>query len=306
MGIGIDLGGTAIKGGIVDHLGVIQEERMLRTQSQLGYDQVLNDLVLLIKELQQLSPAETAVGIGIPGILSGDGGTVVSCPNLNWQNRALKQDLERVLTLEVLLVNDATAACIAEAAFGSTRGRNSSVMLTLGTGVGGGVIINDRVISGAHGVASEVGHMIMNENFYNCNCGKNGCLETFASATALIRYCQKQISEGVVTVLKANENFDARRIFEAAKAGDSLALVAVNRLARYLGWAIANISDLIDPEIFTIGGGLSYAGDFLLNRIKTETKCRLTYPQYAMPEIVLATFRNEAGMIGAANLGRFI
>lgn len=306
MGIGIDIGGTAIKGGIVDHLGVIQKERMLKTQSQLGYDQVLNDLVLLIKELQQLSPAETAVGIGIPGILSRDGETVVSCPNLNWQNRALKYDLESVLTLEVLLVNDATAACIAEAAFGSTRGRSSSVMLTLGTGVGGGVIINDRVISGAHGVASEVGHMIMEENFYNCNCGKNGCLETFASATALIRYCQKQIAEGVQTDLKANENFDARRIFEAAKARDSLALTAVNRLARYLGWAIANISDLIDPEIFTIGGGLSEAGDFLLERIKAETKIRLTYPQFAMPEIVLATFRNEAGMIGAANLGRFI
>ena len=306
MGIGIDIGGTAIKGGIVDHLGVIQKERMLKTQSQLGYDQVLNDLVLLIKELQQLSPTETAVGIGIPGILSGAGETVVSCPNLNWQNRPLKQDLERELTLEVLLVNDATAACIAEAAFGSTRGRSSSVMLTLGTGVGGGVIINDRVISGAHGVASEVGHMIMEENFYNCNCGKNGCLETFASATALIRYCQKQIAEGVQTDLKANENFDARRIFEAAKARDSLALTAVNRLARYLGWAIANISDLIDPEIFTIGGGLSEAGDFLLERIKAETKIRLTYPQFAIPEIVLATFRNEAGMIGAANLSRYI
>jgi glucokinase len=178
-------------------------------------------------------------------------------------------------------------------------------MLTLGTGVGGGVIINDRVISGAHGVASEVGHMIMEENFYNCNCGKNGCLETFASATALIRYCQKQLAEGVESDLQADGDFDARRIFEAAKAGDSLALTAVNRLARYLGWAIANISDLVDPEIFCIGGGLSEAGDFLLERIRAETKCRLTYPRFAMPEIVLATFRNEAGMIGAANLGRF-
>jgi glucokinase len=271
----------------------------------LGYDQVLNDLVLLIKELQQLSPKEATVGIGIPGILSADGATVVSCPNLNWQNRAVKQDLERALSLKVLLVNDATAACIAEAAFGSTRGRSSSVMLTLGTGVGGGVIINDRVISGAHGVASEIGHMIMAENFYNCNCGKNGCLETFASATALIRYCQKQIAEGVATALNAAENFDARRIFEAAKAGDSLALAAVNRLARYLGWAIANISDLVDPEIFCIGGGLSEAGDFLLERIRAETQSRLTYPRFATPEIVLATFRNEAGMIGAANLGRF-
>ncbi|MEO1814277.1 MAG: ROK family protein [Acetobacterium sp.] len=306
MGIGIDLGGTAIKGGIVDHLGVIQEERMVETQSQLGYGQVLNDLVLLIKELHRLAPTEKTVGVGIPGILSADGTTVVSCPNLFWKNKPLKQDLERALSLEVLLVNDATAACIAEAAFGSTRGRSSSVMLTLGTGVGGGVIINDQVISGAHGVASEVGHMIMEANFYDCGCGKNGCLETFASATALIRYCRKQLAEGAESDLKAAENFDARRIFEAAKAGDSLALAAVNRLARYLGWAIANISDLIDPEIFAIGGGVSSAGEFLLERIKTETKSHLTYPDYAMPEIVLATFRNESGMIGAANLCHFI
>ncbi len=306
MGIGIDLGGTAMKGGIVKHQGIIQDERQVKTQSQMGYAQVLNDLVGLIKELQQLSPEESVVGIGIPGILSGDGSTVISCPNLNWKNKPLKQDLEQALTLEVLLVNDATAACIAEAAFGSTKGRSNSVMLTLGTGVGGGVILNDRVITGAHGVASEVGHMLMEENFYDCNCGKNGCLETFASATALIRYCQKRIEEGVLTDLKTEENFDARRIFEAAKAGDALALGAVNRLARYLGWAIANINDLIDPGIFVIGGGLSAAGDFLLERIQVETRCRLTYPQDAIPEIVLATFRNEAGMIGAANLRYFI
>ena len=306
MGIGIDLGGTAIKGGIVDHQGTIQKERMVKTQSQLGYAQVLNDLVVLIKELHQLSSAETEVGIGIPGILSADGATVVSCPNLNWKNRPLKQDLESCLSLEVLLVNDATAACIAEAAFGSTRDKKNSVMLTLGTGVGGGVIINEHVIFGAHGVASEVGHMIMEENFYDCNCGKNGCLETFASATALIRYCQKQLDEGTESVLRTIKNFDARDIFEFAKAGDVLALAAVNRLTRYLGWAIANISDLIDPEVFTIGGGLSGAGEFLLERIKTETKSRLTYPASATPEIVLATFRNEAGMVGAANLGRFI
>lgn len=305
MGIGIDIGGTAIKGGIVDQ-GVIQKERMVQTQSQLGYGQVLNDLVLLIKELHRLAPTEKTVGVGIPGILSADGSTIVSCPNLNWQNRQLKQDLERALPFEVLLVNDATAACIAEAAFGSTRGRSSSVMLTLGTGVGGGMIINDRIISGAHGVASEIGHMIMEENFYNCNCGKNGCLETFASATALIRYCQKKLAEGVASDLQSDEGFDARRIFAAAKAGDLLALAAVDRLARYLGWAIANISDLIDPEIIAIGGGLSGAGEFLLERIKAETKKRLTYPQYAIPEIVLATFRNEAGMIGAANLRYFI
>jgi len=304
MGIGIDLGGTAIKGGIVNHRGVIQEERRVKTQK--SYECIVSDLAALINELVQLSPEETTVGIGIPGILSEDGSTVVSCPNLNWKNKALKQDLEAVQALEVLLVNDATAACIAEAAFGSTRGRSSSVLLTLGTGVGGGVIINDRIISGVHGVASEIGHMIMEENFYDCNCGKNGCLETFASATALIRYCQKQIDDGVESELKKDNSYDAKQIFDAAKAGDALALAAVNRLANYLGWAIANVNDLLDPGIFVIGGGLSGAGAFLLERIQTETKSRLTYPQYASPEIVLATFGNEAGMIGAANLRQFI
>ncbi len=304
MGIGIDLGGTAIKGGIVNHQGVIAKERRVKTQK--GYECVVRDLAALINELVQLSPEETTVGIGIPGILSGDGATVVSCPNLNWKNKPLKQDLEAVLALKVLLVNDATAACIAEATFGSTRGRSSSVLLTLGTGVGGGVIVNDRIISGAHGVASEIGHMIMEENFYDCNCGKNGCLETFASATALIRYCQKQIDDGVESELKKDDTYDAKQIFDAAKAGDALALAAVNRLANYLGWAIANVNDLLDPGIFVIGGGLSGAGDFLLERIQTETKSRLTYPQYASPEIVLATFGNEAGMIGAANLQSFI
>lgn len=306
MGIGIDLGGTTIKGGVINDQGVILVERLVKTRSHLGYPYVLGDLIELIKELQSLSPEEQPIGIGIPGILSVDGGTIVSCPNLQWENIPLKRDLEQALSTAVLLVNDATAACIAEAAFGSTRGKANSVMITLGTGVGGGVIINNRIISGAQGVGSEIGHMLMEENFYPCGCGKNGCLETFSSATAMIRYCHMRINEGSDSILGLIENFDGEMIIDAAKAGDSLAEEAVNRLAKYLGWAIANINDIINPESFTIGGGLSYAGEFLLEKIQTEAIKRLTYPQYAVPEMVLARFKNEAGMIGAANLGSFI
>lgn len=306
MGIGIDLGGTTIKGGIVNDQGKILHERSLKTEGQRGYAHVIKDLIGLIDELLLLSPDEKALGIGIPGILSRDGSTIVSCPNLGWKNVPLKKDLETGLKRDVLLVNDATAACIAEAAFGSTVGRADSVMITLGTGVGGGVIINNRIVSGAHGVASEIGHMQMEENFYSCSCGKNGCLETFSSATALVRYCQMRLAEGMESTLKSVCDFDGKAIMDAAHAGDSLALEAVDRLAKYLGWAIANISDIIDPEIYAIGGGLSNAGDFLLNKIQLETLNYLTYPLTAVPEIVLATFRNEAGIIGAASLKDYI
>lgn len=148
--------------------------------------------------------------------------------------------------------------------------------------------------------------MIMAENFYNCNCGKNGCLETFASATALIRYCQKQLAEGVESDLKAAENFDARRIFEAAKAGDSLALATVNRLARYLGWAIANISDLIDPEIFHHRWRFVQCRRFLTEPDQNRDKMPFNLPPICDARNCPVTFRNEAGMIGATNLGRFI
>ena len=305
MGIGIDLGGTNIKGGIVDEQGKILRELSVKTGSARGYADVKNDLLALIKELLLQAPAEQAIGIGIPGILSADGSTVVSCPNLGWKNVDLKKDLEAELTQAVQLVNDATAAGIAEAAFGSTAGRESSMMITLGTGVGGGLILNGRIITGAHGVATEVGHMIMAENFYSCGCGKNGCLETFASATALVRYVKMRLQNGVTSALKAEKKLDGKIIIDAAKAGDPLATEAVDRLAKYLGWAIANISDIVDPEIYAIGGGLSNAGGFLLEKIRIEAHKRLTYPHNAIPEIVLARFRNEAGMIGAANLGKY-
>ena len=305
MGIGIDLGGTNIKGGIVDEQGKILRELSVKTGSARGYADVKNDLLALIKELLLHAPEEQAIGIGIPGILSADGSTVASCPNLGWKNVDLKKDLEAELTQAVQLVNDATAAGIAEAAFGSTAGRESSMMITLGTGVGGGLILNGRIITGAHGVATQVGHMIMAENFYSCGCGKNGCLETVVSATALVRYVKMRLQNGVTSALKAEKKLDGKIIIDAAKAGDPLATEAVDRLAKYLGWAIANISDIVDPEMYAIGGGLSNAGGFLLEKIRIEAHKRLTYPHNAIPEIVLARFRNEAGMIGAANLGKY-
>lgn len=306
MGIGIDLGGTTIKGGIVSSEGVVLKKYTLATNIQRGYIGVLEDLVDLVEGLLAIVPNEKSIGIGVPGIISGDGGTIVSCPNLHWKDRLLKQDLESCLPVKVFLVNDATAACIAEAVFGTLKGQANGMMITLGTGVGGGLILNHRIISGVHGVATEIGHMIMGENFYDCGCGKNGCLETFASATALVRYCLMRLEQGVSSLLDQEKILNGKLIMELAKSGDSLALEAVDRLANYLGMAISNINDILDPGIFAIGGGLSYSGDFLLEKIIQATKKYLTYPDYAVPEIVGASLKNEAGIVGAANIMNYV
>lgn len=305
MKIGIDIGGTTIKGGLVDQSGMIIKALSITTNLEQGYDQIVCDLVDLIKELLGKINKVAEIGIGVPGIVSENGEMILSCPNLYWENRPLKADLEKHLRLSVYLINDATAAALGEMLFGCGIGRKSIVVLTLGTGVGGGILINNQIITGAHGLASEIGHMFVGDNFYDCNCGKNGCLETFSSATALIKYCQMKLKDNDQSILNDYENLDGAIIFKAAQNHDRLASQAVNRMCYYLGIAISNINDLLDPELFIIGGGLSAAGSFLLEKIKKETGKQLTYPDIAKPQIVLATLGNEAGILGASQLAHF-
>ncbi len=304
MQIGIDVGGTAIKAGIVDESGEIIRTLSIPSNWVQGYHQVLSDLTKLVQNLLDERPELAEIGIGIPGIVSEGGDMVLTCPNLYWKNRPLKADLEKELGLKVYMINDATAAALGEMRFGSGVGKKTVVMLTLGTGIGGGVLINNQIISGLHGVASEIGHMLVGENFYDCSCGKNGCLETFSSVTALINYCQMRLEKKDQSRLQKYEALDGAIIFKEAENGDCLANDAVNRMSHYLGIALSNINDLIDPELFIIGGGLSAAGPFLCDKIKAATKKHLTFPQIAKPEIVLASLGNQAGIIGASQLGQ--
>lgn len=302
MQIGIDIGGTSIKGGIVDKSGMIIETVSIASNWKQGYHQVLSDLMSLIQGLACSVNGIVRIGMGIPGIVSGNGEMILSCPNLYWKNRPLKADLEKTLGLKVDMINDATAAALGEMQFGSGRGKKSAILLTLGTGIGGGLWINDQIIIGVHGVASEVGHMLVGENFYDCSCGKNGCLETFSSVTALINYCQMRLEKNAESSLQGYEKLDGAIIFKEAKNGDCLANDAIDRMCHYLGIALSNINDLIDPDLFILGGGLSAAGSFLLKKVKAATQKQLTYPQFAKPEIVLATLGNQAGIIGASQL----
>lgn len=312
MYVGVDLGGTNIAVGLVDENSILKYHKSTPTRAERGSKEVIKDIIKLINETIRdygiNKETVKAIGIGVPGIAEPNSGEVIYCVNLGWNNVPLKQDLEKELNIPVFVDNDATVAGLAEYKIGVMRNCESGVFITLGTGVGGGIVINGKVRSGFNGVGSEIGHMIVGENFYPCNCGRNGCLETFTSSTALINYTRKLIGEGnetsIVKKTKGSlEEINGRIIFEAAKEGDYVANKAVDRLVKYLAIGITNIINIIDPEIIALGGGLSGAGDFLLAKVQEEVERVRYMKMIPIGKIVLATLRNEAGIIGAAALG---
>ena len=313
MYIGIDLGGTNIAIGIVDENGKIIHEESCETRSEREPQELIDDMIALVLKVldeynMQLNEI-TAIGVGIPGLADKDG-NVIFCVNLGWRNVPLRKMLEDALHTPVYIDNDATVAALAEYESGSMQNCKSGLMLTLGTGIGGGIILNGEIYSGFNGVGSELGHTVIGENFYNCNCGRNGCLETFASSTAIIKYTKKLIMEmNEPTTIMENvegniDNLNAKIIFDCAKKGDKIATLAVNRLIKYLGIGILNIVNFIDPEIIVLGGGIAGAGQYLLDLITKEVIANKYYKDLPIAKIVLAQLGNKAGVIGAAMVAK--
>ncbi|HYE81491.1 MAG TPA: ROK family protein [Clostridia bacterium] len=313
MLVGIDLGGTAIKAGLVDRTGRILIQSSIDTKVGRDYKLIIGDMIKQIEKLlsdhgSRVEDIES-IGIGAPGLMNYKSGYVIYCTNLFWNNIPLGAELQEYFRKPVYIENDATVAGLAESLFGSTKGVSDSVFLTIGTGIGSGIIINHKVYSGGHFAGSEIGHMIIGDNFYDCNCGNNGCLETFASATAMIKYAAHRLEkDGVKSVIMDKaagfvENINAKIIFDAAKEGDSLGKETVDRMIRYLSIGIINICNILDPEIIAIGGGVSKAGDYLIERLKSEVEKMFFTPNIKYGDIVLAQLGNEAGILGAAFLG---
>ncbi|GAU79731.1 ROK family protein [Fusibacter sp. 3D3] len=306
MFIGIDLGGTNIAGGLVDASGQIVKSISTPTRVERGSDAIIEDIAQVIQALRQHSADVKSVGIGIPGIADPHTGAVLACVNLNWYDVPLREKLEALIGISVFIDNDATVAGVAEFQVSQKGQYTNAVMLTLGTGIGGGILVNGEVVSGHHGIGSEIGHMIIGENFYNCNCGRNGCLETFASSTAIIKYAKYllengEISDLIMTSAKGDlNNINGQIIFDAAKKGDNLANKVVDRLVKYLSRGIINVVCMIDPEIIVLGGGLSHAGDFLVDKIKLALEDLKYYKSSPLPKIEIAKLKNDAGIIGAA------
>ncbi|HZK57328.1 MAG TPA: ROK family protein [Clostridia bacterium] len=310
--IGIDLGATEIKTGIVSKDGQIINKATAYTPIDGGVDAIVDSIDMLITELlktddKTMQPIR-GIGIGIPGVCSNEG-LVYYAPNLFWNNVPLGDLLREKTNLPVFVANDATMAVLGEATYGVAKGVSNCVLITLGTGIGGGIIINGDVYSGSHGIGSEIGHIIVGENFYNCNCGNNGCLETFSSATALIKYTEKLLSDydnSLISEKVSNDvkKLDAKLIFDCAKEGDFIANKAVDRLVKYLAIGTGNIINILDPGMVVIGGGISKAGNYLIDKLNKEVPKNIWLKSMNLTKIVSASLGNDAGIIGSVIYAR--
>jgi glucokinase len=315
MYIGVDLGGTKIKIGMVNEGGKIVSSGIIDTDPSHDDKIIMKDMTAEIDRLIKQEGLQVkdikSIGIGVPGLVDYEKGNIIYCTNLSWYNIEAVSYLKEHFKIPVYIENDATVAAYAESLFGSTKGARDSVFLTIGTGIGGGIIINKQIIRGAHGAGSEIGHMVIGENFYDCNCGRNGCFETLASATAMIKYALHKMNadypdSSLKKIFIEAGNLEAKDIFDQAVQGDELAVETVNRTAKYMAIGIANIYNILDPEIIAIGGGVSKAGDSFFDLIRNNVKKMTLVDSESIDygKIVRAELGNDAGIIGAAFLSK--
>lgn len=304
---GVDIGGTTVKMGMFDEQGILKTQCEIPTRKEEGGKLIIPDICAKITEIltvNNLSKSDViGVGLGIPGAVTDDG-TVLKCVNLGWDIFNVGDKFKEIFgDVNVKCGNDANVAALGEMFKGSGEGTKDMVMITLGTGVGGGVIIGGKIITGVNGAAGEIGHMPMcDDETDTCGCGKKGCLEQYGSATGVVKVTKRLIAANdTPSKLRDMDNFSAKDVFDLAKEGDALANDAVEELGKYLGKAAAHISCVVNPETFVIGGGVSKAGQFLIDRIEKYFK---EYAFFASRDtkFVLASLGNDAGIYGAAAL----
>lgn len=309
--IGIDVGGTTIKGGLVDKDGKIIYKTDKKTSPELGSEYFLDTVKTLISELLSIGKKEgfeiKGIGIGIPGAVNNNLGTIDYACNLNLENVDIKSYLAN-FKLPIYLSNDANVACLAEQKFGAAKGRPNVIMLTLGTGVGGGVVIDNKLFEGVDGKGTELGHTVIEMDGIECGCGRKGCFEAYASATALIRYTKEAMENDKSSKMwgfcRDNlENVNGLTAFECAKEGDKSANEVVDKYIKYLGEGILNYCNIFRPNCIVLGGGISNQKDYLVNKLVEYCEERdYGYKNTPKVEILIATLTNDAGIIGAAHL----
>ena len=306
---GIDLGGTTAKIGLFTTSGALLEKWEVATDTSNAGEHILENLAAAVlgkmKE-QSIQPEQVeGVGIGVPGPVLDSSIVPIVCANLGgWGERTVSAQLSGLLDgLKVLVGNDANVAALGEIWMGAAKGAKNAVMVTLGTGVGGGVVVNGKVIDGVHGAGGEIGHITVNRHETAvCGCGKRGCLEQYSSATGVVRCMKKLLDENPDTpcVLRGTE-FAAKDVFDAARNGDALAAREVDEMSDTLGMALANIASTVDPEAFLVGGGVARAGDVLFAPLNKH------FQEYAFKScretpIKQASLGNDAGIYGAVRL----
>ena len=305
---GIDVGGTTIKCGLFSSKGEILESWEIVTNKADNGDHIISDIAATIQskcEEKGINMDEVeGVGVGVPGPVD-NSGLVKVAVNLGWSNRDVKTELEALVHIPVAVGNDANVAALGELWLGAAAGAKDAIMFTLGTGVGGGVIVDSKVVAGVHGAGGEIGHIsVVLEDGNQCNCGKTGCLETVASATGIVRETEKYLSScDEASSLRELAKIEAKDVFDAAKAGDAVAVKMVNQLGRYIGLAAANLAVTTDPQKIIIGGGVSKAGDILIDTIEKHYK-EFAFATVRDTQFVLAELGNDAGIVGSAYLAK--
>ncbi|MCQ4045671.1 ROK family glucokinase [Streptantibioticus rubrisoli] len=307
--IGVDIGGTKIAAGVVDEEGTILETCKVPTPpTPEGVIDAIADAVRTVSASHRID----AVGIGAAGYVDDKRATVLFAPNINWRHETLKDKVEQRVGLPVVVENDANAAAWGEYRFGAGQGHDDVVCITLGTGLGGGIIIGGKLHRGRFGVAGEFGHLRVVPDGLLCGCGSQGCWEQYASGRALVRYARQRAAatpENAVILLGLGdgtvESIEGKHISEAARKGDPVAVDSFRELARWAGAGLADLASLFDPSAFIVGGGVSDEGDLVLEPIRKSFRRWLVGGQWRPhAQVLAAQLGGEAGLVGAADLAR--
>lgn len=310
--IGIDLGGTSVKLAILTAEGDIQQKWSIPTNISDEGTHIVPDIIASIKhhlDLYKLTAEDfQGIGMGSPGAVDREAGTVEGAFNLNWKTpQPVREAIEREIGIPIFIDNDANVAALGEKWRGAGADDRDVVFVTLGTGVGGGIIAEGNLIHGTAGSGGEIGHMTVEPGGFDCTCGGKGCLETVASATGVVKLARKHAEEyagnsQLKFIIDDGQEITSKMIFDLAKEGDELAVLVVDRAAYYLGLACSHIGNLLNPAYIVIGGGVSAAGEYLLDQVRTY------FTEFSFPNvkktthIKLAALGNDAGIVGAAYL----
>ena len=312
--LGVDVGGTFIKAGVVSESYSIVEKVSVPTGGNAGYQAVVSNIVRVCELAAEKSGHVlndfAAIGIGVPGLMNPKTGIVALAPNLGgWRNVPFLDEVKKLLPIPVYVGNDANCAVVGETLAGAAKGYENVVMLTLGTGVGGGIIADGRLFVGGKGLGGELGHMVLNMDGEKCGCGLYGCVEAYCSVTALINQTKRAMEEAPESAMhKYSKEFgiiDGRTAFECSKYKDKAAIKVVNDYCRYLANAIGSLVVAFRPDVVLIGGGLSNQGEYLTDKLnKLLPQFVFASDIIGVPKIMRATLGNDAGTIGAAFLDR--
>ena len=302
---GADVGGTTVKIGLLTETGERVDFWEIPTRTEDHGSQIIPDIAASIRaKMKEMNIEDTQVvgaGVGVPGAVNSDG-LCHQAVNLGWEKVNVVNELHSALKLPVKAGNDANVAALGEAWKGGGQGYPNMCLVTLGTGVGGGIIIEGKILTGAKGSGGEIGHLhLVDDEPETCGCGKHGCFEMYASATGAVRLAKRLLASTTEASVLRDKDFECRDIFDAAKNGDALAKKAAEQYGYYLGKGIAAVASVTNPEIIVLGGGVSKAGDMLFDLLMPSFK-KYVFPGCADAKFALAKLGNDAGVFGAAKL----